>query len=150
MTDASNQDGTTALIHVTSVAIDNQAVLLMGKSGAGKSDLALRLIDRGAQLISDDYTRCQRRDGQLFAFAPPTIAGKMEVRYIGLVAIPHVHNVPVALAISLDDKPQRMPDQSVQIDILGISLPVFPLDAFEASAPIKVELALGSLKAAKS
>jgi serine kinase of HPr protein (carbohydrate metabolism regulator) len=145
MTDAPDPDDTTSLLHATCVAIDGRAFLLMGESGAGKSDLALRLIDRGALLISDDYTDCKLRDGQLFAYPPLTIAGKMEVRYIGVVSMPHVHDVPVALAIRLDDKPQRMPDQTTNIDILGVSLPVFALNAFEGSAPIKTELALRRL-----
>ena len=148
MTDAQGSDETTALIHASSVAIDGRGVLLMGGSGAGKSDLALRLIDRGALLISDDYTDCRLRDGQLFAYPPATIAGKMEVRYLGVVPMPHVHDVPVALAIRLDDKPLRMPDETIHIDILGVSLPVFALDAFEGSAPLKTELALRHLSVA--
>ncbi|MBA3881078.1 MAG: aldolase, partial [Sphingobium sp.] len=43
-------------LHVSCVAIGDRAVLIEGRSGAGKSDLALRLIDRGARLVSDDYT----------------------------------------------------------------------------------------------
>jgi serine kinase of HPr protein (carbohydrate metabolism regulator) len=139
-----------ALVHASCVAIQGRAVLLMGESGSGKSDLALRLIDRGAHLVSDDYTECERRGQQLYASPPGTIAGKMEVRYIGVVPMPYAHDVPVALAISLNDKPQRMPDQTMTIDIAGIPLPVFLLDAFEPSAPIKAELALRSLTEAGS
>ena len=43
-------------IHASCVAIDGRALLIEGASGDGKSDLALRLIDRGATLVSDDYT----------------------------------------------------------------------------------------------
>ncbi|HEX7874252.1 MAG TPA: HPr kinase/phosphatase C-terminal domain-containing protein [Sphingobium sp.] len=132
-------------LHATSVAIDGQVVLLMGASGFGKSDLALRLIDRGASLVSDDYTLLAPCEGQLRASPPPTIAGKMEVRHIGIVAMPHVHNLPVALAIRLDDKPERMPDPTLRIILQGIAVPLIRLDAREASAPIKVELALRRL-----
>lgn len=135
----------TTLLHANCVAIGNHAILLMGESGSGKSDLALRLIDRGARLVSDDYTECERRGDTLFASPPGTIAGKMEVRYIGVVPMPYILDVPVVLAIALDDKPQRMPDRTRSVDILDTSLPVFQLDAFEPSAPIKAELALRSL-----
>lgn len=145
MTTASGPDENTTLLHATSIAIGEQAVLLMGKSGSGKSDLALRLIDRGARLISDDYTQCERRGDALFASPPGTIAGKMEVRYIGVVSMPNAQDVPVVLAIGLDDTPQRMPDPTTTLNILGISLPHILLDAFEPSAPIKVELALRGL-----
>ncbi|HEX7821699.1 MAG TPA: aldolase [Sphingobium sp.] len=135
----------TSPIHATSVAIDGQVILLIGASGSGKSDLALRLIDRGAMLVGDDYTELALRDGQLFATPPATIAGRMEVRHVGIVPMPHLHNLPVALAIRLDDKPERMPDRSQHLSIMGIDLPFLCLDAGQASAPIKVELALRTL-----
>lgn len=131
-----------SLIHATSVAIGGHVVLLLGASGSGKSDLGLRLIDRGAALVSDDYTRLTRTGDTLLAAPPPEIAGRMEVRQIGIVTLPHVHNLPVALAIRLDDKPERMPDRSETTLILGVALPLLRLDAREASAPIKVEWAL--------
>ncbi|HEX7856282.1 MAG TPA: HPr kinase/phosphatase C-terminal domain-containing protein [Sphingobium sp.] len=134
-------------IHATSIALNGQVVLLMGPSGCGKSDLALRLIDRGATLVSDDYTSLEVREGRLFASPAPNIAGKMEVRHIGVLSMPHLHNLPVALAIRLDDKPYRMPDRSLRIALLGIDVPVLCLSGLEASAPIKVELALKTLLA---
>jgi serine kinase of HPr protein (carbohydrate metabolism regulator) len=71
-------------LHASCVAIKGRAVLIEGRSGEGKSDLALRLIDRGAVLVSDDQTICQRRDGVLHATPPATIAGKIEVRSVGI------------------------------------------------------------------
>ncbi|MCE7797818.1 aldolase [Sphingobium sufflavum] len=130
------------LLHATSVAIGGRVVLLMGASGSGKSDLGLRLIDRGATLVSDDYTELALRDGRLFASPPATIAGQMEVRHVGILSFPHLHNLPVALAIRLDDKPERMPDRRQSIPLSGVEIPVLCLDAREGSAPIKVELAL--------
>lgn len=140
---------TETVVHATSIAIDGKVVLLMGESGCGKSDLALRLIDRGAMLISDDYTVLKSLAGSLLATAPPTIAGRIEVRYIGIISMPHLHNLPVALAIRLDDKPERMPDRTSCIGLLGIDVPLIRLDAREASAPIKAELALRTLDAAR-
>ena len=129
-------------VHATSIAIGGQALLLMGESGCGKSDLALRLIDRGAMLISDDYTILEVRDGALFASPPSTISGRIEVRHIGIVTMPHLHNLRVALAIRLDDKPERMPDRTHCITLHGVDVPLIRLVAQEASAPIKAEWAL--------
>ncbi|HWJ71483.1 MAG TPA: aldolase [Sphingobium sp.] len=143
-----NQE-TSDTIHATSVAIDGRGVLIMGPSGAGKSDLALRLIDRGAILISDDYTTATRHDGQLLLGAPPTIAGRMEIRHLGIVDMPHVEAVPAALAIRLDEAPQRMPETIPTIRVAGIPLPLVALAGKEPSAPIKAELALRRFDEAK-
>lgn len=131
-------------LHATSVAIDGRAVLLCGPSGSGKSDLALRLIDRGAVLVSDDYTLVKRIDGRLLATAPGTIAGKMEVRGIGIVAMPSLAEAPVALLVDLSDRVERMPDAARRW-VAGMEVPLVTLAPLEASAPVKVELALRRL-----
>lgn len=132
-------------VHATCVAIDGKAVLLMGESGSGKSDLALRLIDRGAVLVSDDYTLIQQDGRRLLARAPVTIAGRMEVRHVGIVKLPFAEDVPVFLAMRLDAEPERLPDGASTIRLAGIDLRCFALNAREASAPIKVELLLQGL-----
>jgi hypothetical protein len=132
-------------LHATSVAIAGRVVLLCGPSGAGKSDLALRLIDRGGILVSDDYTLIKRIDGQLLATAPDTIRGKMEVRGLGIVAMPHVDDAPVALLADLFDKVDRMPLTPFFRAVAGMDVPVVKIAPFETSAPIKIELALQTL-----
>lgn len=132
-------------LHATSVAINGRVVLLRGPSGSGKSDLALRLIDRGAALVSDDYTLVKRVDGRLIATAPDTIRGKMEVRGIGIVAMAALSDAPVALIADLFDPVDRMPLEPVLRNVAGIDVPVVKIAPFEASAPIKVELALKAL-----
>jgi len=128
-------------IHASTVAIGGHAVLIEGPSGAGKSDLALRLIDRGAVLVSDDYTILTPAGGLLSASAPTSIAGRIEVRGIGIVSVTHVEQAPVALLVRLSPQVERMPEAESR-SIGGIDLPVIALDPREASAPIKVELAL--------
>ena len=132
-------------LHGTTVAIDGRSVLLYGASGMGKSDLALRLIDRGATLVADDYTLLKRVDGQLLATAPATISGKMEVRGIGIIDVPHVTDSPIALIIDLVESVERMPMTATTRTVAGIDVPVAAVVAHEASAPIKVELALKTL-----
>jgi serine kinase of HPr protein (carbohydrate metabolism regulator) len=136
-----------ALIHATTIAIDGVAALLLGPSGSGKSDLALRLIDRGAMLVSDDYTVLTAQDGRLLATAPGTIRGKIEVRGVGIIAVEPVGDVAVALAVRLDKPVERMP-QPTSARYNGIEIREVAIDPFELSAPIKVELALRHVREA--
>jgi serine kinase of HPr protein (carbohydrate metabolism regulator) len=129
-------------LHASCIAIAGRAVLIEGPSGAGKSDLALRLIDRGAVLVSDDYTLTQRTETTLLASPPATIAGKIEVRGIGIQTMRHADRVPVALLIRLSDSVDRLPEPECVRRIAGIDIPVVSLKPLEASAPIKVEMAL--------
>ena len=132
---------TKSLIHATSIARNTHGVLLIGRSGSGKSDLALRLIDRGWELVADDYTELDTKAGTLIASAPPRIAGKMEIRGVGLVEIPYRNEVPITLVADLDTPPDRLPEPLVwrhrEVDV-----PMIRLRAFEASAPLKLEWAL--------
>ena len=130
-------------IHASCVAIGGRAVLIEGKSGAGKSDLALRLIDRGATLVSDDYTLLVRQAGGLVATPPATIAGRIEIRGIGIVDMPHLERALAALMVELADDIERMPLEQRSRHIAGVALPVVRIDGRDASAPIKVEIALG-------
>lgn len=130
-----------ARIHATTVAIDGVAVLLLGPSGSGKSDLALRLIDRGAVLVADDYTVVTVHDGGLRATAPDTIRGKIEVRGVGIMPIDAIDDVPIRLAVRLDQPVERLPLET-QATYHGVAIPEVAIAPFEASAPIKVEMAL--------
>ncbi|MCW3836728.1 HPr kinase/phosphorylase [Sphingomonas canadensis] len=148
MTDVRAPMVSTERLHASCVAIGGQAVLIEGRSGEGKSDLALRLIDRGAVLVSDDQTLCHRQaDGTLLASPPATIAGKIEVRGLGIFEMPHAERVPVALVIAILDSPPRFPEEQRTRHIAGVAVPVLALAALEPSAPVKVELALKRIAA---
>lgn len=132
-------------VHASCVAIDGRAVLITGPSGSGKSDLALQLIDRGFTLVSDDQTIVRRVGDRLVASAPPTIAGKLEIRGIGIVEMATASDVPLALVVALASDFARMPDDDHQRSLLGIALPMVTIDATTASAAAKVVIALGRL-----
>ncbi|NNC47917.1 MAG: aldolase [Sphingomonas sp.] len=132
----------TELRHATCVGRGGRALLLSGPSGSGKSDLALRLMDDDFELVSDDQVILSVKDEQLIAAPPPSIAGKMEVRGLGIIEVAHRPDMPVALFVDLSETPLRMPDENDCETILGISLPRIALVASDASAAAKAKLAL--------
>ena len=129
-------------IHASTVSLDGRAVLITGPSGSGKSDLALRLLDRGFALVSDDQTIVRREGDRLIASPPANIAGKLEIRGLGVVEMEHAVDVPVALLVELTSDFARMPDDSRERPVLGVALPLVSIDALAASAPSKVAVAL--------
>lgn len=130
-------------IHATSVAIDGRAIVLRGPSGAGKSDLALRLIDAGAELVADDRTVLTKRNNTLVASAPARLAGRLEVRGIGILDLKYRTEAPVALVVDLVeiDLVPRLPEES-RTELKGVDIPHCRIHAFDASTPIKLRMAL--------
>ena len=140
------------LVHGTCVALGRLGVLLRGGAGSGKSDLALRFMalpGEGALcpgLVADDQVYVSANpDGTLTASAPPTIAGKIEVRGLGIMPVPFLPEAELVLVCDLvggKDVP-RMPPESEKATVLaGVPLPTLRLWPFEASAPLKLKMAL--------
>lgn len=142
------------LIHATAIAFGAHGVLLRGPSGAGKSDLALRCIWgghtgagtqlRAASLVADDQVIVEAVDGAVVLRTPAQIAGLIEVRGVGVVRLPHVTAVGLALVVDLvtPGAIERLPQGRAEAAIAGIFVPLTRIAAFEISAPIKVALAL--------
>ena len=130
--------------HGTVVAFEGQGVLLRGAPGAGKSDLALRLIAIGAELVADDQVDLVAEAAGLVARVPPTIAGLIEVRGVGIRALPYRPEAVLALVVDLvgADQVERLPDSAVE-QLEGCAIPRISLDPFAASTPLKLLLALG-------
>lgn len=76
-------------------------ILILGKSGAGKSELALRLIAQGAALVADDRVELFVRSGKLFARAPKTLAGLIEIRGVGIIKLPRKKDAQIGLVVTL-------------------------------------------------
>jgi serine kinase of HPr protein (carbohydrate metabolism regulator) len=142
----------TARINVqgTCVALGGVGLLLRGPPGSGKSDLALRLIDGGAALVADDLTEVTRQGGALTArlpaAAPPETSGRLEVRGLGLMAVPTVESAPLGLVVELTPQAEieRLPEPRSWI-CLGIALPAVALDPLPASAAAKLRLVVRGL-----
>lgn len=141
-------------VHATALALGDKAVLIRGASGSGKSDLALRCVampplphmNARAELVADDQVLLTLVDGVIEASAPPAIAGKIEVRGLGILTFPYRSSARLALVVDLvppEDVP-RFPLEPQTASYLGVGVPALRLFAFEASAPVKLILALGS------
>ena len=136
----------TLLVHASAVAIEGEAVLLRGPPGAGKSDLALRLIDGGARLVADDQVVLRRLGDRVLARAPAVIAGLIEIRGLGIVRVETIEEAPLALIVDLLplDQIERMPERRVE-PVLGLEIRLIALAAFEASAAAKLRLVRSAL-----
>jgi HPr kinase/phosphorylase len=143
---ATTASGATAAIwlHATCVELSDKGVVLLGASGSGKSDLALRLIDLGARLVADDQVAVERRGDRLFGRPAEALAGLLEVRGFGIVKLPWCAVSPLALAVELVAGPlPRLPEPG-SYELLGVRLPRLRLDPRAPSACAKVRLALAA------
>ena len=128
-------------LHATCVSVNGHGVLLLGGSGTGKSDLALRLIDTGAMLVADDQVIIKNNADRVYADCPPQIHGKLEVRGMGIMTMAFVQHIRLLLAVQLVAREQveRIPEAEF-FDCLGVRLPLLSLYAFDLSAPAKIRL----------
>lgn len=129
----------TSNLHASCVSIGGEGVLLLGKSGSGKSDLALRLIEAGAKLVADDRVEIRARGKKLVASAPAKLKGKLEMHGVGIVTMPSKDKVVLVLAVSMvgRDAVERHPDPS-SFDCEGLQLPLLFLHAFDVATPAKI------------
>ena len=139
----------TTIVHATCVARRGVGVLLMGDSGIGKSDLALRLIERGAKLVADDRVELFMQNRTLSARAPEPLAQMIEVRGLGVIAVPAAPQARIALAVEMIEEGYvpRMPKPEKYVTPPELAVhederpPLIRLSPFEASAPAKIVLA---------
>jgi HPr kinase/phosphorylase len=139
---AASEGGTACTLHATCVAWQERGILILGPSGSGKSDLALRLIEAGARLVADDQVRIERRGRELLA-RPVALAGLIELRGLGVFELPALAEVPLALGLRLAPAAdqERLPAPAT-LDVLGMPLRTVAIDPAGASAVARVRMAL--------
>jgi hypothetical protein len=144
-------------IHATTVRLSRagalfgapkgMGILLVGRSGAGKSDLALRLMALGAELVADDRSDIFVARGRLMAKSPAAIAGLLEVRGVGILSLPFCEKTVLGMVVRLGKTSKRLPEPELWRPPAALALkpkgflPVINLNAFEAAAPEKLLLA---------
>ncbi len=147
------------LVHATTISLNGSAVMIRGESGAGKSDIALQLLESSgnglvgmiihAHLIADDQTQLERRGDKIYASAPATIRGLIEVRGQGILPVATVDNVVLALVVDL--KPEhdieRLPgEDTLSTELLGLPIARVSIDPSKPSAAARVRVAWGRLQ----
>lgn len=130
----------TLLANASCVAIGGHGLLIEGPPGSGKSSLALALIDRGAQLVGDDGMALAMRDGRIWAAPPPRITGQLEIRGVGIVALPAT-SAPLCLSLQLVAEAPRLPEPDRRL-ILEAELPRLRFVAAAPEAALRAEWAL--------
>ena len=133
----------TVNIHASCIEVNGTGILLLGNSGAGKSDISLRLIENHqAKLVADDRVNLDINSGQLIASCPENIKGQLEVRGIGIVTYPYIEKTVIKIAVNLTDKKiERLPEKHYY-NFANISVPMIYLDSREPSSTAKLLSAL--------
>ena len=132
-------------LHATSVAMEDNGVAIFGDPGSGKSDLALRLIDSGATLISDDITVFSKLEKNISLFGIENTKGLLEVREVGIITVPYVEGIKLKLVVRLTDKViERIPKKN-QINLLGLKFPKLEINGKNSSSVAKVKVKLNEI-----
>jgi serine kinase of HPr protein (carbohydrate metabolism regulator) len=134
------------VIHATTLSLPVagrwRGVLIMGPSGIGKSDLALRALQAGCRLISDDYSCLWSSGGHLYAGAPDTISGQMEIRGLGIIGVTPRALTRIHLAAQAQDEtPERLPEAETT-EFIGHRVATLRVRPREASSLDKLLTAL--------
>jgi HPr kinase/phosphorylase len=139
-----------ASVHASCVAIGEAGVLIRGRSGAGKSSLARKVVEEAlslgcfARLVSDDRTLLERRGGRLLAKPHPAVAGRIEVRGLGIAKTPHEEAVRLCLIVDVAGDVAalpRMPELRDERTVLdGVELPRIAVGPGDSD---KILIALG-------
>jgi len=143
-------------VHATAIVIGEAGILIRGEAGAGKSTLALTLIEaarqagRFAALVADDRVGLAQRSGRLIAYAPELARGVAEFRGLGLVSVPFEARAVVRLIVDIGPPPpqgDRLPEAFPHATALGVDVPWLWTDRAQgaATAAARVLAALGVL-----
>ncbi|GHC67207.1 HPr(Ser) kinase/phosphatase [Roseibacillus persicicus] len=119
----------TTTMHGVMVDYRGIGILLMGKSGAGKSETAIGMLEKGAALVADDMVHIQSLGGELIASSPELSRGYIEMRGIGIINVANLYGLSAI-------RPQKRLDLIItlksqadlnEVDRLGIRRKTYPI-----------------------
>lgn len=123
------------------VAVRNLGVLIIGKSGVGKSDVVLRLLNAGHDFVADDVVCLSKSRQQIFGAAHPKTHGQLHIRGIGILMVSEIFGskscvkntaVDVVIEFCSETEFQHYPTVDTEelfCNVKGVLLPFFRLPA---------------------
>ena len=133
-------------VHSSAIVLEDNGILIIGDSGSGKSDLALRLIDSGATLISDDITICEKKKNLIYLSAPSETKGMLEVREVGIITVPFVEGIILRMIVKLEaGRLERIPQKN-NYKIFGQKIPMLTINGKNSSSVVKVKVKLNEIQ----
>ena len=134
-------------LHSTSIVIEDIGVLIIGEPGAGKSDLAMRLIDSGATLISDDLTICKKINNSiLYLYTPPEIKGLIEIKEEGLLTVPYIDGIKLSLVVELSNGKIEDKSENCSCKIMGVKIPKIIVNSKSSESASYVKIKLNKMR----
>lgn len=109
-------------IHASAVAFDGRGLLILGRSGSGKSSLSLELLALGGTLIADDRVCVWRDDDRVMADAPAALSGLIEARGVGLLNASPAGPMPITLICDLDQSNDARLPPARHYDLMGVAI----------------------------
>ncbi len=133
-------------IHASCINFKKKGILLLGDSGAGKSEMCLRLIfEHGAVLVADDRVDIVIKQQKIYASAPQILEGLLEVRGIGIIKLKYCRRSKIDMVVKLtNQKIERLPEKEFYV-FEGIKIPQISINPQEVAAPIKILAGLSLL-----
>ena len=127
------------IMHATCVDINGSGVLIVGRSGSGKSSLAISLLALGSKLVADDQCELVKKNNRFYIFKPASLPSSIEIRGVGLVSVPMVVETSLDWVVNMDEaETERMPNLRFT-EIYGYRVPtVFGKDMDELASRIYV------------
>ena len=99
------------VVHASCVDVNGSGVLIVGRSGSGKSSLAINLIALGSKLVADDQCELVRKNNSFCISKPASLPKSIEIRGIGLVSVPMVVETSLDWVVDMDEaETERVPD----------------------------------------
>ena len=127
------------IMHASCVDVNGSGVLIVGRSGSGKSSLAINLLALGSKLVADDQCELVRKNNSFRIFKPASLPKSIEIRGVGLVSVPMVKETSLDWVVNMDEvEKERMPTPHFT-EIGGFRVPtVFGKDMDDLASRIYV------------